>query len=149
MLTVAILSEVTSGLTSFSMSLSRWIVFLVSDISAQKASLVLDCASHAGALGLENGDFQVFASSFSENYLSRYGRLNFDEDGIYGGWLHSSSDNDPWFAVNFVKDALISGVATQGGVRDRTAWMEKFEMSYTVDGTNFAFYKFATKTKVQ
>ena len=110
--------------------------------------MVLDCASPS-ALGLENGNFQVFASSSSKNYLSRYGRLNFDEDSIYGGWLHSSTDNDPWFGVDFTKDALISGVATQGGVQSSTMWMKKFKMSYTVDGTNFTFYKFANKTKVR
>ena len=110
--------------------------------------MVLDCSS-SGALGLENDNFQIFASSSSPDYLEEYGRLNYNDEGLYGGWLHSNTDVDPWFGVNFIKDVLISGVATQGGVQDSTVWMTTFEMSYTVDGVNFAFYKFAGETKVQ
>ena len=108
--------------------------------------MVSDCAS-SGALGLENGNFKVLASSSSPGYLSEYGRLNFHDNGSYGGWLHSNTDVDPWFGVNFIKDVLISGVATQGD--GGTAWMMTFEMSYSVDGVNFAFYKFAGTWKVQ
>ena len=110
--------------------------------------MVSDCAS-PGALGLENGNFKVLASSSSPGYLKEYGRLNYNDSGLYGGWLHSNTDVDPWFGVNFMKDVLISGVATQGGVQDSTVWMTTFEMSYTVDGVNFAFYKFAGTWKVQ
>ena len=112
--------------------------------------MVLDCAS-PGALGLENGnieDSQILKSTAKENYLKNYGRLNF-ENGVHSGWLHDVNDNDPWFGINFIKDALVSGVATQGGAHNSDMWMETFEMSYSVDEINFAFYTFANKTKVQ
>lgn len=115
-------------------------------------TLVLDCASPGTALGLEDGsikDFQLNATSFStEEYGQQYGRLNYDS--TFGGWLHASTDADPWFEVNLIKDALISGVATQGGgVHDNSKWMKTFEFSYGIDGTNFAFYKFDGQTKVR
>ncbi|CAB4013337.1 lactadherin-like isoform X2, partial [Paramuricea clavata] len=107
------------------------------------------CSSPGAALGLEDGnikDFQLSATSFStEDYGQQYGRLN---HSTYGGWLHASTDADPWFEVNLIKDALISGVATQGGVQDDSMWMETFKFSYSIDGTNFAFYKFDGQTKV-
>ncbi len=111
--------------------------------------MVLDCIS-PGALGLEDHsiqDFQLNASSSSSGgYSQQYGRLNYDD--MFGGWLHGNSDTDPWFEVNLFKDALISGVATQGGVQNNDMWMATFEMSYSIDGTKFLFYKFASQTKV-
>ena len=116
----------------------------------QPNDIFSDCAS-PGALGLEDGsikDVQLDATSSSSGHNQQYGRLNYDN--TFNGWLHENSDTDPWFEVNFYRDALISGVATQGGSQTSgDSWMETFEMSYSIDGTVFLFYKFANETKVR
>ena len=111
--------------------------------------IFLDCISPE-ALGLENGiikDIQINATSSTSGYSRQYGRLNYND--VFSGWLYEDSDTDPWFEVNLFKDALISGVATQGGDQNTDKWMETFEMSYSIDGKLFLFYKFAGQTKVR
>lgn len=110
---------------------------------------ILDCAS-SGGLGLEDESIvkdQLSSSSTNgSEYAEKYGRLNYDD--TFGGWQPSSSDSDPWFGVDLLKDGLISGVATQGGVLDDNLRTKKFTMSYSTDGITFAFYKFNGDVKV-
>ena len=94
------------------------------------------------ALGLENESIkttQISVSSvFNLDYAEMYGRLNYDM--IYGGWRPLDADSDAWFTIDLLKDALISCVDTQGSAHS-DMWTESYEVSYSVDGTNFESYK--------
>ncbi|XP_028413720.1 lactadherin-like [Dendronephthya gigantea] len=100
-----------------------------------------DCVS-SKALGLEDETIEktqlMSSSSKGDRYSKKYARLNSND---CCGWQPNESDLDPWFGVDLLKDALISGVATQGDVSDKL-WTKKFKFSYSTDGENFAFYKF-------
>ncbi|CAB4028312.1 Hypothetical predicted protein, partial [Paramuricea clavata] len=72
-------------------------------------------------LGMENGlilDSQLSASSEKYYYISgaASGRLNSETvpNERHGGWIAADDDSAPWLQVDFISNATITAIITQG-----------------------------------
>ncbi len=104
------------------------------------------------ALGIEDGlilDSQTAVSTQYSTSGAGNARLNkktLRENGIivrYGGWVAAKEDSNPWFEVDFIANATISSIFTQG-LENSTSRVTKYSVAfgynksrlqnYTVDG---------------
>ena len=47
----------------------------------------------------------------------------------YGGWVAAQEDKNPWFQIDFIANATISSIFTQG-LENATSWITKFSVSF-------------------
>ena len=86
-------------------------------------------------------DSQITASSqWDGNHAAVQGRLNFlAGGGKAGGWSARKNDVKQWIQVDFLSDAEITRVVTQGR-NAYNQWVTKYKLQYSSDGVNFHFY---------
>ena len=89
-------------------------------------------------------DEQINASSVSNvSFMATYGRLSSSRS-----WIASVDDHSPWFQVDFIENATVREVSTQGrGWKQQ--WVTSYNVSYSYDGENFQFYKANGQIKVK
>ena len=66
----------------------------------------------------------------------------------YGGWLAALADNDPWFQVDFVANATVSAILTQG-LDNGSSWVTKYAVAYGYNKFNLKNYSVNGQIKVQ
>jgi hypothetical protein len=98
------------------------------------------------ALGMEHGqiaDMQIKGSSiYSDEYEASYGRLNAVLENSRACWCPSDGDSDAWLQVDFILGTTVTSVYTQGNpANDVDERVTTFQISYSMDGVNFVYYK--------
>ena len=98
-------------------------------------------------LGMESGhlpDSALSAStSHSANHIPQFSRLNkIPASGKAGAWCASRNDGNQWLQVYFGRETTVTEVATQGRY-DADKWVMSYSLSYSVDGTHWAWYRLA------
>ena len=98
-------------------------------------------------LGMESGhlpDSALSAStSYNANHIPQFSRLNkIPASGKAGAWCASKNDGNQWLQVYFGRETTVTKVATQGRY-DNTQWVMSYSLSYSVDGTHWAWYRLA------
>ena len=66
----------------------------------------------------------------------------------YGGWIAALSDNDPWFEVDFIANATVSAISTQG-LDNGSSWVTKYAVAYGHNKHNLQNYSVNGEMKVQ
>lgn len=99
---------------------------------------------------MENGtilDSQITASSeYGPDYAAHLGRLNLQVGQT--SWTALVNDVNQWLQVDFLQNATLSKLATQG--RDNTPqWVKSYMLSYSMDGSVFETYKQCGEDKVR
>jgi ribosomal protein L19E len=94
---------------------------------------------------MENGeipDSQILASSeYDANHGAVNSRLNFRAQGRRrGAWSARRNDLNQWLQVNFVLQATVTEILTQGR-SDADQWVTSYTVSYSNDGLNFFAYR--------
>ncbi|XP_046862238.1 lactadherin-like [Xenia sp. Carnegie-2017] len=95
-------------------------------------------------LGMENGkipDSAITASSeYASAYLAPFARLR-NTKSLKCSWAPTGSNRmNSWHQVNFGKNTIITGVATQGSCQSNE-WAKTYSISYSNDGKNWSSYK--------
>ena len=96
------------------------------------------------SLGIEDGsilDSQLAVSS-QQYSISEAGNARLDSKTLrengpsnssitrrYGGWIAGKEDNNPWFQIDFITNATISSILTQG-LENETSWVTKYSVSF-------------------
>jgi len=98
-------------------------------------------------LGMESGhlpDSALSAStSYNANHIPQFSRLNkIPASGKAGAWSSSKNDGNQWLQVYFGRETTVTKVATQGRYDDNQ-WVMSYSLSYSVDGTHWAWYRLA------
>jgi hypothetical protein len=101
---------------------------------------------------MENGDIpdsQILASSeWDANHGAINSRLNFRAQGKrQGAWSSRSNDLNQWLQVNFVLQATVTEILTQGR-SNANQWVTSFTVSYSNDGLDFFAYRVNGVVKV-
>jgi hypothetical protein len=101
---------------------------------------------------MENGDIpdsQILASSeWDANRGAINSRLNFRAQGKrQGAWSSRSNDLNQWLQVNFVLQATVTEILTQGR-SNANQWVTSFTVSYSNDGLDFFAYRVNGVVKV-
>ena len=101
---------------------------------------------------MENGDIpdsQILASSeWDANLAAINSRLNFRAQGKRrGAWGSRKNDLNQWLQVNFVLQATVTEILTQGR-SDSNQWVTSFTVSYSNDGLDFFAYRVNGVVKV-
>jgi hypothetical protein len=88
-------------------------------------------------------DSQIRSSPAHNNeYLAHYGRLNAVLENSRGCWCPSNDDRNAWFQVEFTVDTTVTSVRTQGNPASNVdERVTTFEVSYSLDGGEFVYYK--------
>lgn len=95
-------------------------------------------------------DTQISASSQWNTYHGpANGRLNFLGVGeqISGSWSASVNDVSQWLQVDFLHNATVTEIGTQGR-HDKYQYVASYRVSYSNDGVNFQFYQQNGQTTV-
>ena len=66
----------------------------------------------------------------------------------YGGWVAAMADNDPWLEVDFIANATVSAILTQG-LDNGTSRVTKYAVAYGYNKLNLQNYSVEGKMKVQ
>ncbi|CAB3983146.1 EGF-like repeat and discoidin I-like domain-containing 3, partial [Paramuricea clavata] len=103
-------------------------------------------------LGVENGeipDSQILASSeYDANHGAVNSRLNFRAQGRrQGAWSSRRNDLNQWLQVNFVRQATVNEILTQGR-SNADQCVTSYSVSYSNDGLNFFAYRVNGVVKV-
>lgn len=87
-------------------------------------------------------DHAISAStSYDAKYIPQFSRLNrINTKGKAGAWCSRSSDANQWLQVYFGRETTVTKVATQGRY-DYNNWVMSYSLSYSVDGTHWAWYR--------
>jgi len=98
-------------------------------------------------LGMESGHLpdSALSASTSENanYIPQFSRLNrINTKGKAGAWCANKNDGNQWLQVYFGRETAVTKVATQGRY-DGDQWLMSYSLSYSVDGTHWAWYRLA------
>ena len=96
-------------------------------------------------LGMESGhvpDSALSASTYhSGNHIPQLSRLNkIALGGKAGAWCTRTNNVNEWLQVNFGRETTLSKVATQGRY-DADQWVMSYILSYSVDGSHWAWYR--------
>ena len=106
------------------------------------------------ALGLEKylvKNAQLTASSEdSEMTRARNARLGLMSivAARVGAWIASTDDTSPWLKVDFKSNVTLRAIATQGRF-DEAEWVTSYEVSHSIDGSNFDMYEENGQIKVK
>ena len=65
----------------------------------------------------------------------------------YGGWIAALSDNDPWFEVDFIANATVSAISSQG-LDNGSSWVTKYGVAYGYNKYNMHNYSVNGQIKV-
>ncbi|EDO27817.1 predicted protein, partial [Nematostella vectensis] len=92
-------------------------------------------------------DHRIRKSMFSTTSMANhyYGpwssKLQDRNHGHYrGGWVPRINNNKQWLQINLGARSRVNRIAIQGRY-DANQWTETFKLSYSKDGSKFAFYK--------
>ncbi|CAB3983235.1 neurogenic locus notch homolog 2-like [Paramuricea clavata] len=100
---------------------------------------------------MENGDIPDSQLSASSEVNVHHGavnaRLNFRGQGSRVGAWCGHNDLKQWLEVNFVLQATVTDILTQGRFR-HNQWVTKYTVSYSNDGLNFFDYRVNGVVKV-
>ena len=113
------------------------------------------------ALGIEDSlilDSQMAISSYYSTSGAGNARLNLktlhenvDTNSTvivrYGGWIAAEDDNDPWFQVDFIANATISSIFTQG-LENGTSWVTKYSIAFGYNRDRLQNYSINGQVKV-
>ena len=102
---------------------------------------------------MESGHLNDNALSASTSYngnhapqLSRFNKV--PSKGKAGAWCARRNNGNQWLQVNFGQDTTVTKVATQGRY-DGNHWVTSYSLSYSVDGSHWAWYRLSDgKVKV-
>jgi len=98
-------------------------------------------------LGMESGHLPDSALSASTYYDARhipqFSRLNkIPSKSNIGAWCARSNDGNQWLQVYFGRETTVTKVASQG-TYTHDQWMTSYRLSYSIDGTHWAWYRLA------
>ena len=101
---------------------------------------------------MENGeipDSQISASSeYDANHGAINSRLNFRAQGRrQGAWSSRPNNLKQWLQVNFVRQATVTEILTQGR-SNANQWVTSYTVSHSNDGLNFFAYRVNGVVKV-
>ena len=65
----------------------------------------------------------------------------------YGGWVAASDDTDPWIQVDFIANAEITAIFTQG-LDNNASWVAKYVVEFGYDEENLKNYSVNGQVKV-
>ena len=83
------------------------------------------------------------STSENANYIPQFSRLNrINTKGKAGAWCANKNDGNQWLQVYFGRETAVTKVATQGRY-DGDQWLMSYSLSYSVDGTHWAWYRLA------
>ncbi len=109
------------------------------------------------ALGIEDGlilDSQMTVSTQYSTSGAGNARLNektLRENGIivsrYGGWVAAKEDSNPWFEVDFILNATISSIFTQG-LENSSSWVTKYSVAFGYNNDRLQSYAVNGQVKV-
>ena len=116
---------------------------------------------HPVALGIEDNlilDSQMAISSYYSTSGAGNARLNLKtlHENVdtnttvivrYGGWIAAEDDNDPWFQVDFIANATISSIFTQG-LENETFWVTKYAVAFGYNRDRLQNYSINGQVKV-
>ena len=94
---------------------------------------------------MESGHLPDSALSASTSYDAKYSpqlsRLNtIARKGKKGAWCARSNDGNQWLQVYFGRETTVTKVTSQGRY-DHNNWVMSYSLSYSVDGTHWAWYR--------
>ena len=98
-------------------------------------------------LGMESGHLQDNALSASTsndtnhtNHAPQQSRFNtVPSKGRTGAWCAKKNEVNQWLQIYFGRETTVSKVATQG--YDGDHWVMSYSLSYSVDGSHWAWYR--------
>ncbi|XP_071950474.1 retinoschisin-like [Antedon mediterranea] len=132
---------------------STVLVFVVYSLMLQ-SSTAAKCTEYNIGLDVDNLNTYITDSAFTSSSQATYGyrasrgRLNTRYEGSSdkkGGWMASSSDDNPWIEVDLQGDYSLTGITTQGRQCGNN-WVTKFQVQYKKDGDNNYFDSSGTNT---
>ena len=87
-------------------------------------------------------DHALSASTyFSANHIPQFSRLNkIPASGKAGAWSARTNNGNQWLQVYFGRETTVTKVATQGRY-DSDQWVMSYSLSYSVDGSHWAWYR--------
>lgn len=71
-----------------------------------------------------------------------------EQRSSFGGWCAKERDKDPFLQIDFVRDAVITGMATQGLAFPKGNWVTKYALNYSCDGKFWRSYEVRGKQAV-
>ena len=107
---------------------------------------LLDTIIQSFPLGMENGlimDSQLNASSEKYYYFSGAASGRFNSKTMpnhrLGGWIAAEDDTAPWFQVNFINNATITAIVTQG-LETGENYVKEYTVAFNSSETGFQNY---------
>ena len=64
-----------------------------------------------------------------------------------GAWIALDTDSQPWLRVDFTANVTLTAILTQGR-EDAEEWVTSYEISFSIESTNYEYYKENGITKV-
>ena len=88
-------------------------------------------------------DFQLSASSEKYYYLSGAASGRFNSQTVpnhrTGGWIAADDDTAPWFQVDFITNATITAIVTQG-LDTGENYVKEYTVAFNCSETGFQNY---------
>ena len=87
-------------------------------------------------------DSALSASSMaSADYIPQFSRLNkIPAKGKHGAWCAANNNGNQWLQVYFGRETTVTKVTTQGSYNS-DQWVTSYSLSFSVDGTHWAWYR--------
>jgi len=83
------------------------------------------------------------STSAGANHSPQFSRLNtINTKSTGGAWSAGRNDGKQWLQVYFGRETTVTKVATQGRY-ESDQWVMSYSLSYSVDGTHWAWYRLA------
>ena len=105
------------------------------------------------ALGMANYLIQdaQLTSSTSKDQTTRAVNARLNLTAVVGektgAWIALDTDLQPWLRVDFIANVTITAISTQGR-EDANEWVASYEISFSMDSTNYEYYEEDGITKV-
>ncbi len=79
--------------------------------------------------------------------LHKNGNTNSTTIARYGGWVATEEDSNPWFEVDFIANATISSIFTQG-LENSTSWVTQYAVAFGYNKDRLQNYTINGQLKV-
>ncbi|KAL9978630.1 hypothetical protein ACROYT_G016167 [Oculina patagonica] len=81
------------------------------------------------------------STSYDANHAPEFSRLNkIPTSGKPGAWCARSNDGNQWLQVYLGRQTTVTKVVTQGRY-DADQWVMSYSLTYSVDGSHWAWYR--------
>ena len=81
------------------------------------------------------------STSYDANHAPPQSRFNtVPSNGRVGAWCAQKNDANQWLQIYFGRETTVSKVGTQGRY-DGDHWVMSYSLSYSVDGSHWAWYR--------